>query len=70
MTGEHYRPEEEINEWKARDPLKIIHDKLTGAGIKEEVLKKIDEEISIIIDDAEKFAKESSFAAFEDSMQL
>jgi TPP-dependent pyruvate/acetoin dehydrogenase alpha subunit len=65
-----YRPEEEINEWKARDPLKIVHDKLTGAGIKEEVLKKIDKDMTSIIDNAEKFAKESSFADFEDSMQL
>ena len=65
-----YRPAEEIAAWKAKDPLKIAYDKLMNAGVSTGVLDEINKEMSRVIDNAEKFAKESKSAKFEDSMQL
>jgi len=65
-----YRPEEEIAQWKAKDPVKIAYDKLYKAGVPQDRLEDIKKEVMEIIDNAEKFAKDSKFAKFEDSMQL
>ncbi len=65
-----YRPAEEIEKWKAKDPVRIAYDKLRNAGVPEDSLENIKIEVIKTIDRAEKFAKESGFAKFEDSMQL
>lgn len=65
-----YRPAEEIALWKAKDPVKIAYDKLCNAGVSKGRLEVIKKEVIAIVDNAEKFAKDSKFAKFEDSMQL
>lgn len=65
-----YRPAEEIAQWKAKDPVRIAQDKLYNAGVSQDMLEDIKKEAMEIIDNAEKFAKESGFAKFKDSMQL
>jgi TPP-dependent pyruvate/acetoin dehydrogenase alpha subunit len=65
-----YRPAEEIAQWKAKDPVKIAYDKLYKAGMPPGSLEDIKKEVIEIIDNAEKFAKDSKFAEFEDNMQL
>ena len=65
-----YRPAEEIVKWKEKDPVKIAYDKLIKSGISPDILENIKEETIKTIDTAEKFARESRFPEFEDSMQL
>ena len=65
-----YRPSEEIVKWKAKDPLKIAYGKLCKAGVSQDRLEDIKKEVIKIIDNAEKFARESKFPEFESSMQL
>ena len=57
-----YRPQTEVEFWKANCPLKLLEEKLFAEGLlndveKMRILKEIDDEIA----DAFKFAKESSF---------
>ena len=61
-----YRPAEEMAAWKAKDPLKIAYDKLYKAGVPQDNFESIRKEVIEIINNAEKFAKESKFAKFED----
>jgi TPP-dependent pyruvate/acetoin dehydrogenase alpha subunit len=65
-----YRPDEEIKAWKARDPLKIAKNGLLESGATSESLKEMEKDIKKIIDDAERFARESKFPVFNDAMQL
>ena len=65
-----YRPADEINYWKERDPLKITYDQLVGAGILPELLAKMKKDAIEIIKNAEEFARKSKFPVFYDSMQL
>jgi TPP-dependent pyruvate/acetoin dehydrogenase alpha subunit len=65
-----YRPAEEMVRWKAKDPVRIAYDKLRKIGVSEDRLEDIKKEVIRTIDNAEKFAKDSKFAKFEDSMQL
>jgi TPP-dependent pyruvate/acetoin dehydrogenase alpha subunit len=65
-----YRPVEEIAQWKAKDPVKRAYDELFNAGVPQDMLEDIKKDVIEVIDNAEKFAKDSKFAEFEDSMQL
>ena len=65
-----YRPAEEIDSWKSKDPLKIAGDKLLRQGLEKDFLEKIKKETMEILDEAEAFAKNSGFMHFEDHMQL
>ncbi|MBM3705031.1 MAG: thiamine pyrophosphate-dependent dehydrogenase E1 component subunit alpha [Actinobacteria bacterium] len=65
-----YRPAGEIAFWKTRDPVKITYDSLIKAGFSAGELEKIRTEAALKVDEAEKFAKESRFAEFKESMQL
>jgi acetoin:2,6-dichlorophenolindophenol oxidoreductase subunit alpha len=55
-----YRPDEEVQEWLARDPLDLYHARLTAAGIDEQVLQEIDAEVSAQVDRATDEAKNAS----------
>ncbi len=57
-----YRTEEDIDRWKARDPIKVLGEKLESFGQKE-VRERIDREIEEEVIDAVKFAEESPFPA-------
>ncbi len=54
-----YRPDEEVEAWKARDPVVMYREKLLAAGIKEEELAAIDQEQEDRIDRAEEVARAS-----------
>jgi acetoin:2,6-dichlorophenolindophenol oxidoreductase subunit alpha len=52
-----YRPDEEVKEWLARDPLDLYRSRLTEAGIDAQVLEEIDAEVSAQVDRATDEAK-------------
>lgn len=55
-----YRTEEEIQAWKARDPLVRLKDHLLQTGeLSEAVVKRMEDEISTVIEDAIQFAESS-----------
>ena len=54
-----YRPEEEVAEWKSRDPVFTYRDKLLKAGIEESELAAIDAETEAMIDKATEEASNS-----------
>jgi pyruvate dehydrogenase E1 component alpha subunit len=55
-----YRTKDELEEWTKRDPIKSLAAKLESFGLKDMALK-IEQEIEEEIQDAVKFAEESSF---------
>jgi TPP-dependent pyruvate/acetoin dehydrogenase alpha subunit len=52
-----YRPDEEVQEWLARDPLDLYRSRLTAAGIDAQVLEEIDTEVRGHVDRATDEAK-------------
>lgn len=66
-----YRTKEEVAEWKLRDPIELIKDRmLTKKIVTQEELDVIDERVKKQVDEAVKFAEESPWPkpeeAFED----
>jgi 2-oxoisovalerate dehydrogenase E1 component len=60
MRDAGYRGQDEIEAWKARDPLKQLGAQLVEAGLgSEETLAAIDQEIRATVDEALDFAKRS-----------
>lgn len=55
-----YRTAEELNSWKARDPVKVLAEKLDGFGWQKQ-RAKIEEEIEAEVLDAVSFAESSPF---------
>jgi len=54
------RPEEEIEAWKKRDPIRLFKEKLLNRGIvTDSDLEKLDREIESEIEEADRFASES-----------
>jgi TPP-dependent pyruvate/acetoin dehydrogenase alpha subunit len=47
-----YRPKDEVEQWLARDPLKIARERLTEDGIDEEQLAAVEHDASALIDHA------------------
>jgi len=47
-----YRPEGELEKWKARDPIKIYRERLKQFGISDDVMDKIDRQVKQVIEDA------------------
>ena len=60
-----YRTKEELEEWQRRDPLKILKEK---GLIAEEEAQTIDQEVRVVVDDAEEFARESPYPDPEDAL--
>ena len=56
---EKYRTKEEVKKWRERDPIGLLEQKLTDAGVEEDVLENIRAEAKEIADDAVTFADES-----------
>jgi pyruvate dehydrogenase E1 component alpha subunit len=52
-----YRPEEEIQEWLARDPLDLYRSRLSSSGVDNQVLEEIEEEVTALVDRATDEAK-------------
>ena len=60
MRDSGYRTEEEIEEWKARDPIKHFRKRLVNeAGVSEKDLDSTDAEVKEEIQDALEFAQNS-----------
>ena len=55
-----YRPDGELDKWKARDPIKIYRERLAQFGIDESEIEKIDTEVKKIVDDATEACKAAS----------
>jgi pyruvate dehydrogenase E1 component alpha subunit len=64
------RPPEEVEEWKKKDPVKTVEEKLlAGDGLTEQQLREIDNQILIQVDEAVRYAVDSPFPDPEDSME-
>jgi pyruvate dehydrogenase E1 component alpha subunit len=55
-----YRPEIEVEAWKARDPIPVYHDRLLSLGTPEGRLSAIERDVAEAIDAATEFAKAGS----------
>jgi acetoin:2,6-dichlorophenolindophenol oxidoreductase subunit alpha len=55
-----YRPEKEVEDWLARDPLDLYRSRLTSSGIEAGVLDDIDAEVTRLVDRATEEAKGAS----------
>jgi pyruvate dehydrogenase E1 component alpha subunit len=65
-----YRPREEVEGWLQRDPIKRLRHKLIQTVISTEAeLQEIEKEVSSEIEDAVKFAVESTFPAPEEALE-
>ena len=53
-----YRSKEEVENWRSRDPIRTLGDKLEGLGMKN-LRERIDQDIEAEIQDAVRFAEES-----------
>lgn len=66
----NYQPEEEMAEWKKKDPIVRFRKKLIEMGVlTEDDASKIDQEINREIEEAVKFAEESPFPAPEETLE-
>ncbi len=54
-----YLPKEELERWKARDPLIILRQHLAAAGVDEAAITAIDERVEQVMDEAVEFADAS-----------
>ena len=52
-----YRPEDEVAEWLARDPIPMFRDRLASEGVDPAVLDSIDKEAAVLVDEATESAK-------------
>jgi pyruvate dehydrogenase E1 component alpha subunit len=62
-----YRTSQDVDQWKSRDPIKVLGEKLESFGLKG-LREQIDQEIENEIMDAVRFAEESPFPAPETAM--
>ena len=65
-----YKPKEEIEEWKMKDPIPLFRKRLVEMKVlTEQEAEKIDQEVNDEIDRAVKFAEESPFPAPEEALE-
>ena len=64
-----YRPKEEVKKWKKLDPIKRYIDKLKKNNIEDSKIEGVKEKVDKIIAEAEKFALDSDYPTFDDSME-
>jgi pyruvate dehydrogenase E1 component alpha subunit len=62
-----YRTAQDVDQWKSRDPIKVLGEKLDGFGLKG-IREQIDNEIENEIMDAVRFGEESPFPAPETAL--
>jgi pyruvate dehydrogenase E1 component alpha subunit len=56
---EKYRTKEEVRKWRERDPIGLLEKRLEDAGVEEDALQKIRDEMKNVVADAVKYAEES-----------
>ncbi len=67
FDAELYRKKEEVNEWKGKDPLILLRNKLEAMGLWQEVkVDEIEKEVEKIIDEAVEFAENGTFEPIDD----
>lgn len=65
-----YRPKEEVEEWLRKDPIKRLREKLLQTNVlAEEEIQRVEEEVSVEIEEAVKFAVESPYPAPEEALE-
>jgi acetoin:2,6-dichlorophenolindophenol oxidoreductase subunit alpha len=52
-----YRPEGELEKWKERDPIKVYRERLRQFGVSNEVVKRIDDKVMQIVNEATEACK-------------
>src|SRR5690606_2992751 len=52
-----YRPGDEVEAWKARDPIPMYHDRMLSLGTPEATLSSIERDVAGRVDAATEFAK-------------
>lgn len=62
-----YRTAADVDEWKSRDPIKVLGETMDAQGMKD-LRIQIENEIEEEIQDAVRFAEESPFPAPETAM--
>ena len=66
-AGKVYRTQEEINRWRARDPLDLFREQLSGAGLADdETLRATDRQVEAEVNEAIAFADNSPDPALAD----
>jgi pyruvate dehydrogenase E1 component alpha subunit len=61
LPSQPYRPEEEVESWRKRDPLTSFRGRLLQAGVAAGELDKIEQEVGEEVAAAVKFASDSPF---------
>jgi pyruvate dehydrogenase E1 component alpha subunit len=57
-----YRSDEEVEQWKQRDPIAIHKERLLSQGIAtQSEVDGVDEEVKVLIDEAVEFARQSPY---------
>ena len=65
-----YRPQDEVEEWKKKDPVKLFENKLRDRGILDDAKRAaIEKDINQEIDEAVAFAEASSYPGAEEATQ-
>jgi len=65
-----YRPKEEVEEWLRKDPIKRFKERLLETNVVMEAeIQQIERKVSAEIEEAAKFAMESSYPAAEEALQ-
>jgi TPP-dependent pyruvate/acetoin dehydrogenase alpha subunit len=59
MRDAGYRTQEEVDSWKARDPIKTYKQKLLDNGLPADDFEEIEADTQALIEDASEFAKAS-----------
>jgi acetoin:2,6-dichlorophenolindophenol oxidoreductase subunit alpha len=59
LAGGKYREQAEIDEWRKRDPIERLHERLVASGVKATDLQAIDARIAGRVGEAVKFAQDS-----------
>ena len=68
--GSYYRTDEEVEQWKARCPIKRLREQLVSKGaLTAESIRRIDEEINQVVEKAVAFAEESPYPAPEEALE-
>ncbi len=65
-----YRPKEEIEEWKSKDPIKSLEKKMIENGQSSKDIEIIKKNINKKIEEAAKFALESGYSSISDTIKI
>jgi pyruvate dehydrogenase E1 component alpha subunit len=65
-----YRAKEEVQEWLAKDPVKRLREKLLGdSTLSQEEVEKIEKRASAEVEEAARFALDSTYPAAEEALE-